>query len=384
VLREPSTPRQDWPQKVEKLGLTFHTVDDQPYWFESAAYRFDASEIAAVESATNELQRLCLLAVERIVQRRDFERFAIPRAAWDVIVKAWDADPPAIYGRFDLAYAGHGAPKLLEYNADTPTSLLEAAVVQWHWLQEVHPSSDQFNSIWEGLVEKWRSLKDEGYFPDGLIQFACGDSREDLMTVAVLMDAACEAGLQVNPMLMDEIGWDVERGRFVDQRNRPIRTIFKLYPWEWMLTDPFGGMALKDYESVQWIEPIWKMILSNKAILAVLWEMFPGHPNLLAAFQDGPHDMEAYVRKPILGREGANVTIHRVEGTVSNDGPYGDIPVVYQALAELPNLDGVYPVIGSWVVDCEARGMGVRESDTPITGDLARFVPHYFEPHPTP
>jgi glutathionylspermidine synthase len=36
-----------------------------------------------------------------------------------------------LYGRFDLAYRGDGPPKLLEYNADTPTALFEAAVVQW-------------------------------------------------------------------------------------------------------------------------------------------------------------------------------------------------------------------------------------------------------------
>ena len=89
----------------------------------------------------------------------------------------------------------------MEYNADTPTSLLEAAVIQWHWLQEVNPAADQFNSIWEGLTRKWMALKEEGYFPSGRIHFACVDSPEDYMTIAVLMDTATEAGIDVTPLL---------------------------------------------------------------------------------------------------------------------------------------------------------------------------------------
>ena len=58
-----------------------------------------------------------------------------------------------------------------------------------------------------------------------------------------------------------------------------------------------------------WIEPIWKMMWSNKALLAVLWEMFPGHPNLLETYLDGPHGLREFVKKPLLSREGANVTL---------------------------------------------------------------------------
>jgi glutathionylspermidine synthase len=70
-----------------------------------------------------------------------------------LIREAWAAQPPSLYGRFDLAWSGTGPPKLLEYNADTPTSLVEAAVAQWYWLEQVHPGGDQFNSLHERLVE---------------------------------------------------------------------------------------------------------------------------------------------------------------------------------------------------------------------------------------
>ncbi len=378
MRREPRTPRPDYRQKIEELGLTFHTVGDQPYWNESAAYRFDPNEITSLESATNELHEMCLAAVDKVIQNGELGRLSIPPPAHAVIAQAWDDDPPALYGRFDLSYDGHGPPKLLEYNADTPTSLLEAAVVQWHWLQEAEPAADQFNSIWEGLAAKWHSLREEGLLDSGRVHFGCMGAMEDLMTTAVLMDTAGEAGLEVDLMPMSEIGWDHEARLFVDGKLRPIQTLFKLYPWEWMLREEFGPLALRSYGDVQWIEPIWKMVLSNKAILAILWEMFPSHPNLLPAYFDGPRGMTEYVRKPFLGREGANVSLHRNEGTIAKSGPYDEGLFVFQAHAPLPQFDGNHAVIGSWVVDGEARGIGIRESDGPITEDLARFVPHYF------
>jgi glutathionylspermidine synthase len=381
MRREIRDPRPDYVRKVEQLGLTFHTVDGEPYWTESVAYVFEPEEISVLETATNELHAMCLEAVERLVVGGELGRLGVPPEAQPIIAEAWEADPPAIYGRFDLSYDGQHPPKMLEYNADTPTSLLEAAVVQWHWLQEVHPEADQFNSIWEGLVQKWRDLKAEGLLESGRVHFACMEPTEDLMTTAVLMDAAQEAGLEVNLLPMSAIGWDAGAGRFVDRDLRPIQTLFKLYPWEWMLTDEFGPYALGTYRHVQWIEPIWKMVLSNKAILAILWEMFPGHSNLLPAYLDSPRDMTEYVRKPFLGREGANVTIVKDGQRIEVGGPYGGRHVC-QAYSPLPVFDGNHAVIGSWVIDGEARGIGVRESNGPITEDLARFVPHYFWPIP--
>lgn len=378
MRRETRIPRPDAQAKVERLGLSFHTLEGQPYWNEAAAYRFDATEIDVLERATNELHEMCLAAVDQLISDGALNRLGIPEAAHSAIAKSWEEDPPAIYGRFDLSYNRANPPKLLEYNADTPTSLLEAAVVQWHWLQEVLPAADQFNSIWEGLVAKWKALTDEGLLGHGHLHFGCMDTVEDLMTTAVLMDTARETGLVVTHLHMGEIAWDHEERRFVDPKGRPIRTLFKLYPWEWMLADRFGVHALETYGDVQWIEPIWKMILSNKAILAILWEMFPGHPNLLPAYLDGPREMEQYVRKPLLGREGANVSIFGSPDGIEMPGPYDEGGFVYQAYAPIPVFDGHHAVVGSWVIDGEARGIGIRESDGPVTEDHARFVPHYF------
>ena len=128
------------------------------------------------------------------------------------------------------------------------------------------------------------------------------------------------------------------------------------------------------------IEPAWKMVLSNKVALALLWEMAAGHPNLLPTSLDPRDIVGPVVRKPIFGREGANVQVIQGGRVVAESGgDYGAEGFVYQAHAPLPVFDGNYPVIGSWVVASTPVGVGIREDDTPITRDTSRFLPHYFE-----
>jgi len=127
------------------------------------------------------------------------------------------------------------------------------------------------------------------------------------------------------------------------------------------------------------IEPIWKMLLSNKGILPILWELFPGHPNLLEAHFHEPDRLVDYVKKPLLSREGANLAIHRAGAIEETAGPYGAEGFVFQKTARIPNFDGFFPVIGSWLIDGIAAGIGIRESNTPVTNNRSCFVPHLFE-----
>lgn len=377
-------PRQDWESKVEALGLTFHHTampDGQviPYWDETAYYSFRMESVLELERVTNELHQLCIEAAQHVIDKGRFGELAIPKEAVPRIIKTWEEDQPSIYGRFDFWWDGDSPPKLLEYNADTPTAVLEAAVIQWQWLEELFPGKDQFNSIHERLIEAWKRLRP--YLWGEVLHFthAYNPDSEDLMTTNYLRDTAEQAGIQTAALLVDDIGWDKQGKVFLDLEDRRIRSIFKLYPWEWILQEEFGPHVLETYKDVQWIEPIWKMLLSNKGILAVLWELNPGHPNLLPTYLDGPRDMQAYVRKPILGREGSNVSVVTPGAALETPGGYGQEGFVYQAFSPLPVFDGFYPVIGSWVIEGEAAGMGIREAEGWVTRNWSRFVPHLIE-----
>jgi glutathionylspermidine synthase len=375
MRRIASTPRQDWQSKVEASGLAWHT-GEAPYWNEAAFYEFTAKEVDVLEAATNELEKMSLAAVQHVIDNKLYARMGIPDIAAPLIEKSWEAEPPSLYGRFDLSYDGVNPPKLLEYNADTPTSLLEAAVVQWQWLEETNRGRDQFNSIHERLIGLWKALIP--YIPGRRVDFCSMDDVEDGITATYLQDTAQQAGLETSQFPVGEIGWD--GGGFVGPDDRPLMCAFKLYPWEWMVREQFGGYLLQS--GTMWIEPAWKMVLSNKGILPVLWNLYPRHPNLLEAQFDTPGLMMSFVKKPLLGREGCNITLHQPGSEETTEGPYGEEGFIYQAWSHPRTFDGKYAVLGSWVVGHEegnaAAGVGVRESDNPITTNLSQFVPHLF------
>ncbi|TAL34571.1 MAG: glutathionylspermidine synthase family protein [Spirochaetes bacterium] len=375
VIRKRIVPRPDWTTKVEEHGLNYHTLYGQIYWDESAYYEFTLPQIDKIEDVTNELHRMCLKAVERVVSRNLFDRLRIPPVAIPLVKSSWERNEPHFYGRFDLWYDGQGEPRLLEYNADTPTALLEASVIQWHWLQDVIGNSgDQFNSIHEKMLDYWRERKGSVEF----LHVSCmKDSDEDLGNTAYVQDVAEQAGIPTGFVYIDDIGFDGAAGNFVDEDDTPIRHLFKLYPWEWMFQEEFFE-RLYDTK-IALFEPPWKSLLSNKAILAVLWEMYPDHPNLLPTYiNDGaPPRLESYVIKPFLAREGANIRIVK-DGAVIHEtqGTYSVENSIVQAFAPLPEYDGNFPVIGSWVIGDRAAGIGIRESATLVTDNLSRFVPH--------
>lgn len=367
-------PRPDWPARVEAIGLTYHTHDCCPYWDESAYYRLSSHEVALLEASANAVHQLYLEAAQAVISRGWWDRLAIPHIAVPAILASWERDDFSLYGRFDFAFDGDGPPKLLEYNADTPTALIEASVAQWFWLQDCFPEADQFNSIHERLIDAWKR--------SGIQRLSCCsvlEHPEDEQTVRYLQDTAIQAGCEASTIGIEQIGWHSERRRFVDLNDAPIDVAFKLYPWEWLWHEQFGQHLVDS--GTQFVEPVWKMLVSNKGLLPILWELFPEHPNLLAAF-DSPEPLAGnYVRKPMLGREGQNVSwIERGRELEKTTGEYGGEGFVYQALAGCRPLDGNWPIAGVWMIDQEAAGVGFREDQRRITGNLSRFVPHLFEP----
>ena len=367
-------PRENWRAKVEQIGFNFHTLDGVTYWDESVYYEFNRKQADRIEESTNELYQLCLEAIDHVIKNGLYDLFLIPDRFKNKIEESWKKNEPSVYGRFDLVWDGSetSSPKMLEFNADTPTSLFEGAAVQWFWLNEINPSCDQFNSVHEKLIERWKQLKAQ--LNNQSVYFSClSQYPEDFVNVNYLRDCAAQAGIETKFINVPDIGRD--KNSFIDSDVNTIEWIFKLYPWEWMVNEPFAD-ALID-SSTHWIEPIWKMLLSNKAILPVLWKLFPGHPNLLESYFRDPHTMESYAKKPLLSREGANVTLIENGKTISStSGEYGDEGFIYQQLAKLPDFSNNKPVIGSWIIGNKSAGIGIRETNSLVTDNFSRFVPH--------
>lgn len=372
VIIEKCTQRPDWQKKCEAVGFHFHSMDGL-YWNESRCYRFTAKQIDHLDDVTKELHHLAIAATEAIITSGDYQRYCIPENFIPMIVTSWCRKDPSLYGRMDISWNGHGHPKLLEYNADTPTSLLEASIVQWDWMMDCRPGADQFNSLHEKLIERWRSLAK----PGELIHLTCqADALEDINTTEYLFRTAEEAGLHPQWIFIDEIGWESLDQRMVDTIDQTINKLFKLYPSEWLFDEDFATHI--NTSNMKLIEPAWKVITSSKAILVKLWEMFPNHPNLLPSYFSADQIAEDYVRKPVFSREGANIQ-SCVKGSISEtEGSYHG-PFIYQAYHQLPKFNDCYTLIGSWIVGDEPAGIGIREDSTPITRNTSCFVPHYFK-----
>ncbi|MEG1615457.1 MAG: glutathionylspermidine synthase family protein [Bacteroidales bacterium] len=369
MKRHTISPRPDYEAKLADLSFNFH----QEYWVEESYYSFTPEDIERIEQDTNEIYEMCINAVQHVIDKDLLHLFDIPRPYAELIRESWDADEPSIYGRFDFVYK-EGRCHLLEFNADTPTSLYEAAVVQWQWKEDCFPENDQFNSIHEKLGDVFSELKSD--YEVASMHFACSyESLEDFTTTSYMQDRAAQNGIQTSLIDIVDIGWNGVN--FTDPSELPIHDIFKLYPWEWVVREEFGECLLA--RSANWYEPIWKMVMSNKAILPILHQLYPEDKRILPAFFSKPMRMSSYAKKPILSREGANVELvsnHRV--IASTDGEYGDGNFIWQELC-LDEHDGHYPIIGSWVIGGEAAGIGIRENSKIITDNLSHFVPHIID-----
>jgi glutathionylspermidine synthase len=388
--------RPNWKQTAEDQGFSFHSMHGEPYWDETSAYRFTLSQVENdIEDPSTELHDMCRQAAAKIVKSEELmERLCIPQHMWDYVTNSWAKEDPELYGRFDLIYDGTGPAKMIEYNADTPTSLYESSSFQWQWLEEQIASgqlpkdADQFNRTFEALSERFAEI-----FPQSTnVHFSSvngEDLPEDFATVETMAWAAKEGGIIPHYTKLEEIGLTTD-GQFADNDSLVMGALFKLYPWEDMLRDDFAKNL--PTSGCQFLEPAWKAIVSNKGILPVLWEMFEGHPNLLPSFfsddiarntdlvkRSQDSIAKGNVLKPIFSREGASITITE-NGKVTEaaeDRSYDNHTTIIQAYQPQPVMGGFRPILGSWVVGTTCVGLGIREDQSKITQDLSRFKPHF-------
>lgn len=387
-------PRLGWKEKVEDGGITWTDTEDGAYWTEAlpkpAYYELTLNEAESLECAGNELTQKVFETIEWLVNEAPvevrtywFNVMDIPEHLHQYLCDTWENDHWALQGRFDF-FMENGVPKMMEWNADTASIIIETAYTQWQWYednQHLFPKySFQFNELYEAFVRHWKDIKEHyGFDENTVIYGTCldDDAQEDMRTTSYVLGCAQDAGMQTKFLYIENIGWDGKS--FVDKDGNHIKACYKLYPWEWLMHDEYAEFVPKT--DTIWFEPIWKTIPSNKAFMALLWERYPDCPFLMPTYL-GETDISKgnWVVKPMRSRTGCNVTVYKdgiaVEKT---DGAY-DGPVITQKMIDMQHVGGCYPMLGVWVVGEDTVALGIRESDTLITGNNSRFIPHIVVP----
>lgn len=405
--------RPNYAEEHEKIGFNYYNLPSGPeqaeYWQEGVMYVLSETEIDKIQAATQEAHLMSMEMVEKMVKSGDYpDYFALDEHSIPLIEQSWKRKDPSLYGRFDFAFGkdatGKDEIKLFEYNGDTPVSILECGVAQWNYVEQLpnlpqkfdhltngtYPSElrIQYNLIDETLIETWQ----RHFEPHTLLHFAAsgGFRNEDWGNLIYVMDTANRAGMRVKEIEMQDIGF-TDTKLFIDKDDYEMKNCFKLYPWEWMTKELFAKNIVES--STRWLEPAWKMLLSNKAMLIELWKMYPNHPILLAAYSEAEMAKITdgnFCKKAIHGREGANVNqIKKRFGVTVEDKlaqgshfveDYVEWGYMYQQWHNIQPHDGFYPIIGSWIIGDTACGMSIREDRNLVTGNDAFFASHIFVP----
>ena len=367
------SPRSDWQSLVEKQGLTWHSENGRVTWNEQNAYILSPSEVQKLSQTASELAQIYHQAAGHVVKNKLWSLMGLQAHEAALITASWEGGEWSLHGRFDFLLDAQGCPKLLEYNAETALSLVETAVIQKHWLAETMPGFDQCNDLEELLLQAWRE--------SGFKHVHCAwrpRHAEVEGTIKYMAGLMRRAGIQVTLMAMHRMGWDPKQHAFVDHDGRPIRHCYKLYPWEWMLREPFAKWV--ETSQCSYIEPPWRLLLGSKGILCVISELFGDHPAVVACHTTPEKLGSSYVSKPLFGHEGHNVTIHRDGVAIESlAGEYGDEAKVFQGFVEGQRCDGYLPQFGVWMVRDKPAAICIRETSGSIISANSAFVPHAIE-----
>ena len=378
------------PAYLEKLGFVWHTDKDETPYVSDRLVVLSEAEAEAYYEAGNTLYDMFVEAGEYVIENNLFHEIGIPFNLIDLIKESWENDVHwHLYGRFDLAGGIDGKPiKLLEFNADTPTALFETAIVQWAILrQNGLEEESQFNALYEALTDNFKRLVtleesveafEERYEGWKFLFTSIKGNEEEENTVRLLQHIAEEAGYITEFAYIDEIEFSAEEG--IVYEGESYELWFKLIPWEDIaLEESDLAMLLKGIilnQKAIIFNPAYTLMFQSKAILKILWDLYPDHPLLLETSSE-PLAGKKQVAKPIFGREGESVAILNADGSTaaSIEGEYDNHKMVYQSYTELPtDQEGASYQAGLFYV-YESCAVGFRKGGL-ILDNMSKFVGH--------
>jgi glutathionylspermidine synthase len=375
---------------LEEIGFSWHTDGDESAYIADEILEITSGQAEAYYEAANELYDMFIEAGEYVIENDLLHEIGIPFNLVEAVKMSWENDVHwHLYGRFDLAGGIDGKPiKLIEFNADTPTALFETSIIQWALLKaNGMDESGQFNNLNEALSENFKRVvmldgdtEEFGKYYEGwkmLFSSIKGNDEEE-STTRYLQTIANESGFNTEFAYIDDVEFSGEEGIFYNEEQYAFW--FKLIPWEDIAIDE-GELALLLTEIMEnqqaiILNPAYTLMFQSKAMMKIVWDLFPDHPLLLETAYE-PLEDRAYVEKKIFGREGANTTIVDENGDLlaSRDGEYEGHTSIYQAYAQLPVDASGHSYQAGVFFAYEGCGLGFRRGGL-ILDNMSKFVGH--------
>ncbi|EAH6866841.1 glutathionylspermidine synthase family protein [Campylobacter upsaliensis] len=372
---------------LESIGFSWHTDEDGSDYLDNRFICVSKNEANAYYEAANELYDMFIAAAQNVIDNDRFDELGMPFNLIDAIKMSWENEVHwHLYGRFDFAGGLDGKPiKLIEFNADTPTSLFESAILQWAMLKQNNLDEHlQFNSIYESLMDNFKRLItldesveefEEHYRGWKILFSSVAGNKEEELTTKLLAHIAKDAGFECDFSYVDEVEFG-EEGIFKNGVN--YEYWFKLIPWEEIAIEEgelamFLTQIMRNQKAII-LNPAYTLLFQSKGILKILWELYPNHPLLLESSYE-PLQGKDFVRKPMFGREGANISIVKDDVKLQeNIGPYGNNKMIYQQYYELNSNENEYYQAGVFFA-YEGCGLGFRKGGL-IIDNASKFVGH--------
>ena len=376
---------------LESIGFVWHTDSDNSSYISDEIVVISEDEANAYYEATNELYDMFAQTGQYVIDNDLFHDLNIPFNLVEMIKESWENDVHwHLYSRFDLAGGIDGKPiKLIEFNADTPTSLFETAIIQWAMLKANGlDEASQFNNLYEALKDNFKRIItldsdiekfDEYYSGLGwkILFSSISGSSEDINTTKLLQHIATEAGLNTDFEFIENVQFNDEG---IYKNDELFEFWFKLIPWENIAIEE-SELALiltqiiGDKKAIIF-NPAYTLMFQSKGFMKILWDLYPNHPLLLETSFE-PLVGKKQVEKRCFGREGANVTIINADQSIDEqtNGDYEGHKPIYQEYVEFPKDSNGNSYQAGVFYAYEACGLGFRRGGK-ILNNMSKFVGH--------
>ena len=376
---------------LESIGFVWHTDSDNSSYISDEIVVISEDEANAYYEATNELYDMFAQTGQYVIDNDLFHDLNIPFNLVEMIKESWENDVHwHLYSRFDLAGGIDGKPiKLIEFNADTPTSLFETAIIQWAMLKANGlDEASQFNNLYEALKDNFKRIItldsdiekfDEYYSNLGwkILFSSISGSSEDINTTKLLQHIATEAGFNTDFEFIENVQFNDEG---IYKNDELFEFWFKLIPWENIAIEE-SELALiltqiiGDKKAIIF-NPAYTLMFQSKGFMKILWDLYPNHPLLLETSFE-PLVGKKQVEKRCFGREGANVTIINADQSIDEqtNGDYEGHKPIYQEYVEFPKDSNGNSYQAGVFYAYEACGLGFRRGGK-ILNNMSKFVGH--------